>query len=395
MEVHRVGIGVLLRAAVLLTLLQGALFAQIEILPGNAARGAALFESRGCVSCHAFNGKGGTRAPDLAQRSSRAYTPDLLAAVIWNHSPSMWDEAKATSRSIPRLDSGEVADLFAHFYSLLYFNSAGDATRGKDLFVQKQCSRCHEPSATRAGLQSGPPISEWQRVRDPMSWAERMWNHSGEMSRRMSAAGIAWPALSSQNLVDLMTHVQKTTKTLASEFQPGNPEAGRSTFERSCESCHSFGSSLPGRVDLSARRGAPRTLAAYAASMWNHAPLMRQRSVTPAVLASGEMANLVAYLFAQRHFSEAGDPSAGQRVYREKRCGTCHDQRRADLNVPELSQSTERFSAVTMTSAIWRHGPSMLEMMKKEGISWPRFTGSEMTNLIAYLNRRLVPRIAR
>jgi hypothetical protein len=31
----------------------------------------------------------------------------------------------------------------------------------------------------------------------------------------------------------------------------------------------------------------------------------------------------------------------------------------------------------------------MLEAMKKENVAWPEFHGSEMSNLIAYLNSRL------
>ena len=46
------------------------------------------------------------------------------------------------------------------------------------------------------------------------------------------------------------------------------------------------------------------------------------------------------------------------------------------------------FNGATMVSALWRHGPSMLAQMKKEGVAWPRFDGSQMADLIAYLNTR-------
>jgi hypothetical protein len=38
-----------------------------------------------------------------------------------------------------------------------------------------------------------------------------------------------------------------------------------------------------------------------------------------------------------------------------------------------------------MVSALWRHGPSMLSQMKKQGVPWPRFEGAQMADLIAYL----------
>jgi len=36
----------------------------------------------------------------------------------------------------------------------------------------------------------------------------------------------------------------------------------------------------------------------------------------------------------------------------------------------------------------------MLEAIKEKELAWPEFSGSEMSDLIAYLNSRLVPRIA-
>jgi hypothetical protein len=106
------------------------------------------------------------------------------------------------------------------------------------------------------------------------------------------------------------------------------------------------------------------------------------------------MTNLVSYLYAQRYFFEKGNVDRGGRVYREKNCHVCHDDRRAPINAPDLGQASEQFSPVTMAAAVWRHGPTMLELMKEKKIAWPEFHGSEMPNLIAYLNSRLSPKIA-
>src|SRR5439155_20875042 len=45
--------------------------AQIEVIPGNSLRGAALFREKGCVECHAFRGAGARLGPDLAQPNER------------------------------------------------------------------------------------------------------------------------------------------------------------------------------------------------------------------------------------------------------------------------------------------------------------------------------------
>ena len=46
-------------------------------------------------------------------------------------------------------------------------------------------------------------------------------------------------------------------------------------------------------------------------------------------------------------------------------------------------------------TALFRHGASMLKTMQKENVAWPQFKPAEMSDLIAFLNSRLVPRVAR
>jgi ubiquinol-cytochrome c reductase cytochrome b subunit len=50
--------------------------------------GARLFRDKGCEYCHAIEGYGGRRGPDLSDVRSRM-APDQLAARITNGSPSM------------------------------------------------------------------------------------------------------------------------------------------------------------------------------------------------------------------------------------------------------------------------------------------------------------------
>lgn len=54
----------------------------------------------------------------------------------------------------------------------------------------------------------------------------------------------------------------------------------------------------------------------------------------------------------------------------------------------------EAYSPIILTSAAWQHGSSMMKTMKQQGIDWPEFKGREMADLIAYLNSRLIIRIA-
>jgi cytochrome c2 len=368
--------------------------AQITVMPGSAIQGERLLENKGCLRCHSVHGRGGNRAPDFAKSSMKARTPSLFASVMWNHSPKMWAEFESEGRSIPGLESKEVADLFAYFYSTLYFSPQGSAARGRTVFQEKGCVSCHttllDPRSQKSGLET------WTLLRDPIAWAEQMWNHANEMDSATTNRGIRWPKLTDQDVVDLLLFLGRfpESQTQLASFSIGEPELGRTVFERSCESCHSFGEAGNSKVNLLARPR-PLTVTGYIAAMWNHAPEMRRRGGSTPNLNSGEMPDLIAFLFSQRYFLDRGNTLTGKRVFEEKGCAKCHEDRRKETGASDLSQVPEVFSPITLTSAVWRHGPAMLAKMKEQRISWPEFTGSEMTDLITYLNSRLVTRIAR
>jgi len=108
------------------------------------------------------------------------------------------------------------------------------------------------------------------------------------------------------------------------------------------------------------------------------------------ILGPGDMANLVAYLFTQRYFDQEGNPGRGARVFESKGCASCHDRRRRETGAPDLTASTERYSPVTLAASLFRHGPAMLETMRRQNAKWPQFTTAEMQDLICFLNSRLM-----
>src|SRR5206468_7224570 len=103
--------------------------AQVEVIPGNSLRGAALVREKGCVECHAFRGASARLGPDLAQPNERTHTPMQLATALWNHGPRMWREQEnrrigATFNSTeaaagwPKFSTGDMVDLFAYLRAL-------------------------------------------------------------------------------------------------------------------------------------------------------------------------------------------------------------------------------------------------------------------------------------
>lgn len=379
-----------LAGAVALVLLPAAWGQQRETVPGDAARGASLFQERHCVECHSFHGAGGTLAPDLGRRSAREYTPPRLAGVMWNHAPAMWAAMAQKGIPIPALDQRDAADLYAYFFSLRYFAQPGDAARGKAVFQAKRCSHCHGLRNTLVG----PPVAEWSEVSDPIAWVREMWNHSAKMMQKMKQTRISWPHLTEQEMTDLLVYLQNLpeTRSARATFAPADPKQGRALFqEKGCVNCHALGAPEAGKVNLLARRQPWRSMVSFTAAMWNHAPDMHRRAGTTGgvvpTFAGQEMNHLVGYLFWVGYFEEEGDPGRGRRLFVRKQCASCHEQK-AVPSAPSLAQLRGQVSPIFITAALWKHGPEMLRLMKEKGYPWPQFTGTDMPDLIAFLNRR-------
>jgi len=84
--------------------------------------------------CHSVNGKGGSIGPELGRVVDRGFTPATLAATMWNHAPAMWAAMRQQDIRAGDLNEQAAADLFAYFYSARFFESPGDAARGKRAF---------------------------------------------------------------------------------------------------------------------------------------------------------------------------------------------------------------------------------------------------------------------
>jgi mono/diheme cytochrome c family protein len=363
---------------------QGVLFLSVicaqaavePVVSGDSARGARLFDEERCVQCHSVNGRGGKMGADFARLVNRNYTPAQLAHTMWNHAPVMWGAMETAGIRRPKLTAGDAADLFAYFYSARFFDKPGDAARGKAAFAEKHCGDCHGVNESRG--ENAPPIAKWESLADPVVMVQQMWNHSSHMQDAFARRKIVWQQLTTAQLTDMLAWLRSLPETrhLAARFSNTSDRDGYRIFEaKGCVKCHVGQLALEDRLH-------DMTLTDIAVDMWNHAP--RMVKPTPS-LTQEEMRELLSFLWMRQFVYPAGSAERGKQVFMERKCATCHAG--GTHGAPQLPGQARHYSEVSIMSAIWGHGPQMLNRMKEAGIGWPRFKNAqELGDLLAYLN---------
>lgn len=170
-----------------------------------------------------------------------------------------------------------------------------------------------------------------------------------------------------------------------------DPVAGSRVFgAKSCSKCHAV-NGIGGKIGPDLGRVArSRSFYDLATAMWNHLPQMVQRmealGITPPQLEVRETEDLIGFLYTLNYFDTPGNAEAGRRYFSEKRCIVCHQVGGTGGVVgPNLDFFQQFGSPMFVVSAIWNHGPQMIEAMKSRGIERPAFIGPELQDLIAYL----------
>jgi len=172
---------------------------------------------------------------------------------------------------------------------------------------------------------------------------------------------------------------------------PGDAEAGRALFAaKQCGRCHR----PPGEPGIGPaldvlRR--PQGEMELAGRLWNHVPAMAASLAQDGFewprIGAGEMADLMAYLLGDAARDPAPDLFKGQVTLLRKGCLKCHSLRREGGPVkPDLAERRADYeSAAAWAATMWTHTPRMAAMARQQGLSYPRFVGDEMANLIGLL----------
>jgi cytochrome c2 len=167
--------------------------------PGSPKRGAELFSSKGCVTCHAVAGKGGQGGPDLGGRGrAMARSVPEIAGLMWNHSQAMNSEFARRGVARPTFAGQEMADLIAYLFFVNYANVRGTPFRGGQVF-SKKCASCHT-----LGRQSvGPDLLSAPGLDQPIGIIASMWNHATAMEQEAAKRLRTWPRLERGETADL------------------------------------------------------------------------------------------------------------------------------------------------------------------------------------------------
>ena len=348
------------------------------VVGADSVRGSQVFAAQGCVQCHALNGVGATVGPDLGRLADLGFTPPRWPPRCGTMPRPCGTRSSAQSdaRSNGRTTGGRPFCLLL-FAAVL--RKPGDAARGKTLFTTRKCATCHGITDSKAP--GARPVQEWTATGNPLELVETALNHSVGMHAEMARNNIKLQPLSGQDLADLLVYVRHaaTRPPLPGVFRITSPDDGKMLFEsKGCAKCHT-----PASHFLSTGlRG--KTLTDLAVDMWNHGLDMKLANET---FRRGEMQQIAGYIWSQRAFANDGSAGHGAKVFTAKKCSVCHDD--AASGAPALTGAGASFSGAGMVSVLTRHGPTMLDRMREKKLMWPRFSGNEMSDLIAYLNTRV------
>lgn len=363
-------------------------------LPESPIAGGRLFMEKGCVSCHAIQGLGGTGGPDLGKVQAPWSFLDI-AGVMWNHDPKMEAEFKRRRIVRPTLTSGEMFQLIAFVYFLNYFGNPGDAAKGELIFLRKGCFECHSVGGDGAPEMS--PLDRFRLYRSPAVISAALWNTSKNMRLAMSEQDVPQPVFEANDIVDILAYIRREAAPQQEDrlayLEPGSSRKGAVLFrEKGCVHCHAVrgeGGEVGPALDSWESSG---VLSQMAGAIWNHGPdmwaSMEEAGIEFQEFSPEEMSDLMTYLYFTSFIDPPGDPEVGRRHFEEKGCVACHEM--APGGVPaglDISQM-QLLSASGVIAAMWNHASEMEEAVRSVNVAWPQFKPGEMRDLVAFIESR-------
>ncbi|MGA7416044.1 MAG: c-type cytochrome [Bryobacteraceae bacterium] len=208
--------------------------------------------------------------------------------------------------------------------------------------------------------------------------------------RKQLALWIAAATIATAALAFTLIRESGSVAVRQAPYVIGDARRGAVLFgAKQCSICHAM-NGVGGRVapDLSAIHPGAPAMGWLATQLWNHAPGMfrqlRGRKSYPE-MNTQEMADILAFLFQAGNSDPPGNPSAGRRVFEQKGCVRCHSVGSSGgKSAPDLSVIATA-GADEWMRAMWNHSQSMVGPVTEALGQWPSFSGSDMSDLVAYV----------
>lgn len=362
-----------------------------DSLPENPVGGSSVFVEKRCLQCHAIQGYGGTRGPDLGRlQLSGGFLG--MAGIMWNHAPKMISALAQDKLPLPRFSVGEMTQLVAFLYTLNYLDPPGNAREGEEAFTAKRCIACHSVGGT--GGKIGPALDSYGRFVSPLFVATALWNKGPAMAEAMERERIGRPSLTGRDVRDMVAFIQARSRPAPGSpsrvfVRPGNPKVGVSLFKsKGCAGCHA--EEKQGNGPLLASKKLKVSLSTITGRMWDHAPGMwsmwREKKVAPISFTVNEMADVTAYLYFLQFESPRGDPARGGSLFTSQGCGGCHHSGEKGRSLgPDLRTKGPWASDIDLAREMWNHAGNMYGVLLGSAREWPKLNEREVADLLAYI----------
>jgi mono/diheme cytochrome c family protein len=353
-------------------------------------QGREVFAEKGCTDCHSVYGKGGEGGPDLGR--DKFYGTYLeLAASMWNHLPKMFERMEKARHEFPELTSQEMESLVDYISFIRYVGEPGNERRGKRLLEKKHCMDCHRFGGS--GGDVGPDFSDSKEYLAPLHLVESMWNHGPGMNDLFEAEGVDRPEFDEKEIVDLAAGIRASMQPStvpAGSYDLGDPDQGWKLIgEKGCLSCHSVGAEGGDLAPDFRSIDFDASATEIAGRMWNHGPqmwaIMEREGIPYPTFETGEMADILAYLYGLRLVDEPGSPQHGFEIV-ERKCVSCHMLEGGKGEIaPDLAAVGPLRTPFDMIASMWNHAPVMRQKQVELDVRWPALSGREVADVFAYL----------
>jgi mono/diheme cytochrome c family protein len=165
------------------------------VFHSNPEQGKALFDSKGCISCHGSNSR-------FLSVGLRDETLTDIAADMWNHGREM----KLRDTTFAPGEMRQIADF-------IWFSRAiegrGESGHGSRVFTAKGCATCHDDPASGApaltGLTAnGTPFSG-------VAMVSVLTRHGPAMLDKMRERHLSWPQFTAEEMSGLIAYLNTRT----------------------------------------------------------------------------------------------------------------------------------------------------------------------------------------